>query len=190
MFILDKPQNAVTLPYLFRLFSKRRICMRNKLTLSLLLLVILSVTFYIGYDMGSNSNGTFDENKSDNKAHQAIQSLWVTSPKPPLPKITIEGKEIKLIQGSYSWCYSNVCTSTDYAAPTLNDMELTVVTRGSQIETKAPERIKEFTLVNTSDINSDPYSVPVTPGKYLYSIHCSWFLDQGSSDFYFALEVK
>lgn len=59
------------------------------------------------------------------------------------------------------------------------------------IETTAPQGIKEFTLTNTlKDSSGDSYRVPENKGKFLYNIHCEWFLDQGQADYYFLVEVQ
>lgn len=157
--------------------------MRKKSWISLLMLVLLAITFYIGYTVGIKQN-------SDN----TIQSKWIKDGKPPLPEIDIDGVAIKVVQGSYTWCSSSLgnessCESVDMS---LSEIPSTLVPAGAQINIKAPKRIKEFSLINTNQdlANDDPYFVPMDKGVYLYKIECDWFLDQGHSDYLFSVEVK
>ncbi|RCX23079.1 hypothetical protein DFP94_101671 [Fontibacillus phaseoli] len=164
--------------------------MRKKRLISWIVLAILTCafTFYAGYVIGSRNH----DSEGPSAFHQALRSKWVKEEKPPLPTITIQGIPIEVARGGYSWCSptssnESRCVSVDASIP---ELTATVVPAGSEIKTEAPQGIKEFTITNTSnDSNDDPYFVPKTKGKYLYNIHCEWFLDQGQAEYYFLVEV-
>lgn len=157
----------------------------RKMIFSIALLILIPLAFGAGYFIGSKKNTPYE----------SIHTLWVKTEEPPVPGINIDGAEIPLVRSGYSWSAAlgggkGKSVSADSAPPRINDMTLTTVQRGALIRTRAPQRIKEFTLANTTLSGSDPYSVPASPGIYLYRIHCEWLLDQGQADYYFAVEVK
>ncbi|WP_410768189.1 hypothetical protein [Fontibacillus sp. BL9] len=164
--------------------------MRKKRLISWIALTVLTCTFTfcVGYIIGGRNHDLEDQSA----LHQALRSKWVKEETPPLPAITIEGNPIEVVRGGYSWCSPPLgsesrCVSVDASIP---ELTATAVPAGSEIKTEAPQGIKEFTLTNTSkDGNDDPYFVPKTKGKYLYNIHCEWFMDQGQADYYFLVEV-
>lgn len=164
--------------------------MRKKFWMSLLLVISLAITFFVGYIIGDKNNDL----STPGAANIAIQSRWVNEKEPPLPEVSISGVSIDIYRGSYSWCSpsssksESSCVAVDASIP---EMTSTQVPAGSQIDTKAPDGIKEFTISNTSEGNGgDPYIVPTKKGVYLYNIHCEWFLDQGESEYYFSIEVE
>lgn len=126
----------------------------------------------------------------------------INSSEPPMPSIQINGQNIPVYQGSYTWCSSitslafGSCKSVDMVAPAdiikQKGVKPPTVSPSSVIDTKAPKGIKEFTLtrVGNKENNSDPYRIPSEKGIYLYNIHCVWFADQGNGDFFFELEVQ
>ncbi|MEC0201979.1 hypothetical protein P4H39_04995 [Paenibacillus lautus] len=158
-----------------------------KKTRSVLYVILLIVMFGTGYYVGSRSENLKPISKDN--ARQAIQTLWVKSAEPPLPKVSIDGTEIKLQRGGYSWCNRDNCATTDAAPPKLEDMTPVAVTGGADIQTTPPEGIHGFTILNQTDPDNDGYTVPAVPGSYLYEIQCTWPLDQGRASFYFAVTV-
>jgi len=163
--------------------------MQKKIGPAIALIIAVAAAFAAGYWIGTH------ENRSTGGADQAVMSRWVPGERPPTPKVRVDGKEIAVVLGGFSWCWpaggdSKGCVTTDAAIPKEADLKPVVVPAGSKIETTAPQGIKEFTLVNMKDTGEDPYFVPKTPGTYTYSIHCEWFLDQGQADFYFAVKVE
>lgn len=170
--------------------------MKIKLLFAITLLIAVPLAFGAGYltGSGSKSGGQVTEQGIDNP-YESIHSLWVKAEEPPLPGVTVDGADIPVVRSGYSWSVGvgggrARVVSADSVQPRLNDMSVISVKGGSLIKTRAPERMKEFTLANTALPNIDSYVVPAFPGIYLYRIHCEWFLDQGTADFYFAVEVK
>ncbi|MBU5346400.1 hypothetical protein [Paenibacillus lautus] len=158
-----------------------------KKTRSVLYVILLIVVFGTGYYVGSRSENLKPISKEN--ARKAIQTLWVKSAEPPLPKVVIEGTEIPLLRSGYSWCNRDNCVTTDTAPPKLEDMAPVAVTGGTDIQTTPPEGIHGFTIQNLTDPDIDGYTVPTEPGSYLYEIHCTWPLEQGRASFYFAVTV-
>lgn len=124
---------------------------------------------------------------------------WIREAEPPLPTIQINGKQIPVVRGSYTWCSGAFlqanCRSVDMIPPAqiMKDkgIQPIVVPPNTEITTKAPQGIKQFTLTLEGQKDSfDPYQSPAEKGVYLYHIHCEWFADQGSGEFYFAIEVQ
>ncbi|MEJ9216932.1 hypothetical protein ACQKLN_07000 [Paenibacillus glucanolyticus] len=87
-------------------------------------------------------------------------------------------------------CNEDHCSTTDSAMPRLEDMTPVVATGGAVIKTTPPEGINGFTLQNLTEPGNDGYTVPTTPGSYLYEIQCTWPQDQGRANFYFAVTVE
>lgn len=158
-----------------------------KKTRSVLYVILLIVVFGTGYYVGSRSENLKPISKEN--ARKAIQTLWVKSAEPPLPKVVIEGREIPLLRSGYSWCNRDNCVTTDAAPPKLENMAPVAVTGGTDIQTTPPEGIHGFTIQNLTDPDIDGYTVPTEPGSYLYEIHCTWPLEQGRASFYFAVTV-
>ncbi|WP_411551839.1 hypothetical protein [Paenibacillus lautus] len=153
-----------------------------------LYIVLLIMVFGTGYYIGSRSENVMPISKEN--ARKAVQTLWVKATEPPLPKVSIDGTEIKLQRGGYSWCNGDNCATTDAARPRLEDMTPVAVQGGTDIQSKPPEGIQGFTIHNLTDPDIDGYTVPTEPGSYLYDIHCTWPLDQGEASFYFAVTVE
>lgn len=159
-----------------------------KKTRSVLYVILLIVVFGTGYYVGSRSENLKPISKEN--ARKAIQTLWVKSAEPPLPKVVIEGTEIPLRRSGYSWCNRGNCATTDAAPPKLEDMAPVAVTGGADIQTMPPEGANGFTIHNRTDSDNDGYTVPTEAGSYLYEIYCKWPLDQGHASFYFAVTVQ
>ncbi|AYB43325.1 hypothetical protein [Paenibacillus lautus] len=153
-----------------------------------LYIVLLIMVFGTGYYIGSRSENVMPISKEN--ARKAVQTLWVKAAEPPLPKVSIDGTELKLQRGGYSWCNGDNCATTDAARPRLKDMTPVAVQGGADIQSKPPEGIQGFTLLNLTDSGNDGYTVPAKAGSYLYEIHCTWPLDQGEASFYFAVTVE
>lgn len=156
---------------------------KNKIWIS----VAVVVAFLLGYAVRGITGSP----------HTLINSL-----EPSLPSIQINGQNIPVYQGSYTWCTSfaslgfGSCKSVDMSSPEdivkQKGIKPPSVSPNSLINTKAPKGIKEFTLtrIGNKENNSDPYRIPSEKGIYLYNIHCAWFADQGNGDFFFEVEVK
>ncbi|WP_178024317.1 hypothetical protein [uncultured Paenibacillus sp.] len=162
----------------------------NKLMFTVVALAIVACTFWAGYSIGLRQ----DDPADPSDIQQALRSRWVKEGAPPLPVVSVLGTAIEVARAGYSWCSpilssEGSCISVDASIP---ELKATAVPAGAQIETEAPEGIKEFTLTRMDQEGgalNDPYRVPQETGTYLYHIHCEWFLDQGQSDFYFSLKV-
>ncbi|MGE7823123.1 hypothetical protein [Paenibacillus sp. NPDC093718] len=160
-----------------------------KKTRSVLYVILLIVVFGTGYYVGSRSENLKPISKEN--ARKAIQTLWVQSAEPPMPKVTIDGTEIEVQRSGYlySWCDGDKCSMTDAVRPELKDITPVVVKGGVDIKTTPPQGIHGFTIQNLTDPDNDGYTVPAVPGSYLYEIQCTWPLDQGRASFYFAVTV-
>ncbi|KGE19094.1 hypothetical protein [Paenibacillus wynnii] len=168
--------------------------MKRKIITILSAIILITSAYYTGYQRGSHSNSS----EAEPIPVTSLYSKWVVSEKPPLPVILIDGQDIRVYRGTYSWSQlsgnggSINAVSVDAAsAPPM--MKSTVVAAGSKIENHAPPRVKEFNMSNITegfegDLNS--YSAPASKGVYTYRIHCEWFLDQGHADYFFSIQVK
>ncbi|MBE1446719.1 hypothetical protein [Paenibacillus sp. OAS669] len=130
---------------------------------------------------------------------QSSGHSWVREAEPPMPAIQVNGKQVPVVRGSYSWCSGSflqaTCRSVDMISPAeimeKNGIRPVVVPPNSMITTKAPPGIKQFTLSREgAKDNGDPYQTPAEKGIYFYHIHGEWFGDQGNAEFYFAVEVQ
>ncbi|RAP74668.1 hypothetical protein [Paenibacillus montanisoli] len=156
--------------------------------MALIGIIALACAFYAGYLAGGGRESAGEQERP------TIYSQWIKAEKPPIPKVAIDGKDMVVKRGSYTWCQpgsgeTNTCTSVDAAA--IPEPEPVSVKGGSLIQPTAPERIKELTLINTSKgFSGDAYYVPTAKGVYTYRIYCEWFLDQGQADFFFTVKVE
>ncbi|TXK85751.1 hypothetical protein [Paenibacillus sp. N3.4] len=159
--------------------------MKKKLVVPILILLI-AVALLGAYKLGLR-NGKYSD--------------WLSESKPPLPKVMIDGKDIQVFGGSYSWCEKPLlsglitCVNSDSPSPVdyikSNNYKAETVISGSVIEAKAPKGIREFNLKTTAkDFVGDSYIIPKEKGTYIYYLHAVWRADQGNADFFFAVEIK
>ncbi|SEO33962.1 hypothetical protein SAMN05518847_107137 [Paenibacillus sp. OV219] len=162
--------------------------MRERGLMAFIILIMLGCAFYGGYIVGN-----YGIEEQTEKQAQTVQAQWIKEGEPPMPAVSVEGVPMKVKLGGYTWCKpagadTASCQSVDAS---IAQMEPVVAKGGSQIQIEAPERIKELTLINMSKgFEGDSYYVPKAKGIYEYSIHCEWFLDQGSAEYYFEIKVE
>jgi hypothetical protein len=152
--------------------------------LSLVLLVLFA--YNIGFQVGKYSD-------------------WLNVYEPPMPTVIIDGKNVEVFRGSYSWSkkpflFGSIETITvDALAPkdyiARNNVKPTVVTPGSKIESSFDQTyrmsLREFSLRKYQQQDqSDPYIVPKEKGSYIYEIVTRWRADQGEAIYFFVVEVK
>lgn len=150
--------------------------------------LLLLAIFGVGYYMGTRSNHLAP--MSEAKARETIQTLWVQAEEPPEPQVSIEGKNIELQRSNYSWCFRDRCATTDAARPTIDDLTPVPAKAGAEISTTPPQGIKSFDIRNLTQSEHDGYSVPTSPGLYLYEIRCTWLWEQGEAYYYFAVTAE
>ncbi|KAB2331451.1 hypothetical protein [Bacillus mesophilum] len=128
-------------------------------------------------------------------------AISLFSSKPPSPKITVEGKKVDAVQGSYCWdgLLHSVCATTSSPPNVIQDQGIKpiVVSPLSKLKIAFKEQPLEDSLnVNqwlsneeTKDISiNDHILLPKEKGIYVYDVSASW--EKGSSIFAFVIEVK
>jgi hypothetical protein len=155
-----------------------------KISLLIILLIVVISAYWVGY-----WNGRFGD--------------WLDAAEPPKPTITVDGKKVGLVLGSYSWRErpsllpfwdSGKAVIADSIGPIeyfrLHPDRSVPVKAGATIEAEPPEGIVQFDLMNeTQEGKVDPYRVPAEKGKTIYSLDMKWPA-QGRASYYFMLEVK
>jgi hypothetical protein len=161
---------------------------------SLIIILIIAGAYYGGYRADSHSRSI---PAASEPAIPTLYSQWVVANEPPVPGILINGQNIKIYRGSYTWNQSKGGNEVQAifadAAAVPPVMMAAVVPAGSEIETHTPSRIKEFRISNiTKEFAGGNYSytVPAAKGIYTYKIYCEWLGDQGQADYYFSIQVK
>ncbi|WP_410513817.1 hypothetical protein PaeBR_05130 [Paenibacillus sp. BR2-3] len=112
--------------------------MNNKFITILISFILIAGAFYAGYRTGSHGSSP----EAEPSTAPSLYSKWVFADKPPLPVILIEGQDIKVYRGSYSWSQVSgkggndiLFVDADTASPPM--MKTTVAPAGSQIESHA-----------------------------------------------------
>ncbi|MBP1938660.1 hypothetical protein [Paenibacillus sediminis] len=120
---------------------------------------------------------------------------------PPQPKLTADGKQIKIYQSSY--CWGSKCV--DYIGPNemLKDKEKDKIkgntTISIQFEGKQPTELG-LAIFNQDEITHETitdnqFKAPDTKGIYYFNLSANWLRDkdkritEGSSSYAFAIEV-
>ncbi|MFD3258112.1 hypothetical protein ACE3MQ_05820 [Paenibacillus lentus] len=121
---------------------------------------------------------------------------------PPQPKLTADGKRIRIYQSSY--CWSTKCV--DYISPNemLKDKDKDRIFKNAtiriQFEGKQPTELV-LTKYNQDEIaqetiTDNEFNVSSTEGIYYYSLSANWLIDkenrigEGDSSYAFAIEVN
>lgn len=120
---------------------------------------------------------------------------------PPLPKVSMDGQSIEVLQSSY--CWKSGCT--DYESPVNRLQESDFIPAQSNSEVtfsfdgKQPAEVTVTWSHNGNiqqEVLSDySFQTPDAPGVYYYSLSANWLTDvekrvtEGSSSYVFAVKV-
>jgi hypothetical protein len=129
-----------------------------------------------------------------------IIRLFIT--RPPEPIITVEGKNVPWVQGSYCWegLLNSICTDMPSPPELIKNQELKplAVSPYSKLKIEFNKEPKENTLTVSSWIsNKDSKTVllsdnvilvPKEKGVYVYSFSAGW--EKGGSGYAFTIEVQ
>jgi hypothetical protein len=119
---------------------------------------------------------------------------------PPLPIITVEGKELKVAHGSYCWNGPNSSSCVDMISPPEImkhfGMKPVVVPPQSEVKIQFHEEPNEsggsMWLTNEKSekvpITNNVLKLPNEEGVYVYDIYGHW--EQGSASYVFVIEVR
>lgn len=121
---------------------------------------------------------------------------------PPEPTVTIEGRDVKVYTGTYSWSGMFRGETADAKAEAIDlvkDDPSTLANPEDRLtirfeEGPAPNSVT-IVLWSVKDKNeiktykkTEQITVPSTPGRYVYQITADWI--EGDGDFAFPIEVK
>lgn len=121
--------------------------------------------------------------------------------KPPLPFITVDGKKITVMQGSYCWrsFFQGECADM-ISPPEIIDRQGVNPVRVSP-ESRLKISFKKMPLKNTLTANiwrnrntesillkNNSLTIPKEKGVYIYDLSARW--EKGDSSYVFAIEVK
>lgn len=162
--------------------------MKRKWVIAILIVVLVLISYTAGVRQGQYGN-------------------WVDAAEPPMPEITIDGQDIRVYRGTYSWCekpsflgIGNCVVADSIGAEEFYKQEKVIPTAiqpQSKIniefgrEFTARPSLMEMNLTNTNkDYKGDPYYIPSEKGLYIYEIATRWRNEQGKSAYFFFVEVK
>jgi len=116
--------------------------------------------------------------------------------KPPQAEITIEGRRISAVQGSY--CWEEVCADAKYSSAFEAGTEIrpVEVPPGIRVKIRFPEEPDHLTVAQWTDEHSSSevrmkdhaFAVPDKEGLYVYELSARW--KEGDASFAFSVEVK
>ena len=121
--------------------------------------------------------------------------------KPPLPTLTVGGKEVEVVRGSYCWngLINSGCVDMTSPPDLIKDHELTpiAVSPESEMEIEFKKEPQDNTLHVNEWINEEQTKevpvhdnailLPKEKGIYVYDVSARW--DRGDSIFAFIIEV-
>ncbi|MFY7751353.1 MAG: hypothetical protein ACOVQU_06115 [Exiguobacterium acetylicum] len=121
---------------------------------------------------------------------------------PPEPTVTIEGRDVKVYTGTYSWSgvfRGETADAKAEAVDLVKDDPSTLANPEDRLTIRFEEEPapKSVTIVLWSVEDNKKIkiyektgkiSVPTTPGRYVYQITADW--KEGDGDFAFPIEVK
>lgn len=127
---------------------------------------------------------------------------FVISSKPPSPIITVEGKKVGVVQGTYCWegLFNNECADTT-SPPELikhKGLKATIVSPESDIKIEFKTKPNKNSMgVNqwlqngeptNATLNGNVITAPKEEGVYVYDVFARW--DKGSSSYAFIIQVQ
>lgn len=121
---------------------------------------------------------------------------------PPEPTITVEGKKVEVVQGSYCWdgLFNSICADTSSPPELVKNQGLkpVAVSPESEIKIEFKKEPNENTLgvsnwISDNEIEEVSLSNNVLiaqkdKGVYVYDVHARW--EKGSSGYAFVIEVQ
>ncbi|MDR6226329.1 hypothetical protein [Desmospora profundinema] len=115
---------------------------------------------------------------------------------PPLPRITVDGKEVKSVQSSYCWktWNSSVCADMAHSVDLMKKESAVSVRPGALIEleyedppdTRHIEAFRESEPLERED--DEAWTVPAEPGRVVFRVTGWW--KEGDSSVAFVVEVE
>ena len=140
-------------------------------------MLIILLAYVVGFSQGKYGN-------------------WIRIDEPPMPTITIGGKNVEVFLNGYSWCEkpfiprTTRCVITDSAGTEeivkTKQIKPVVVEPETKIEVEFDSEYK--TSVREFEITR--YDTPKEKGVYIYNIHTKWRAEQGESNYSFVIEVQ
>ncbi len=124
------------------------------------------------------------------------------SSKPPSPILTVGGKKVEVVQGSYCWegLFKNVCADTASPPELIKHQGLkpTIVLPASEIKiefktepNKNSIRVNQWLQNGETEnvpLNENIFTAPKEEGVYVYDLFAKW--DKGDSNYAFTIEVR
>ena len=122
--------------------------------------------------------------------------------KPPEPTITVEGKKVEVVQGSYCWSglFNGRCVDKISPPDLVNfhNIQPVVLSPGAKLNIEFKREPKENTLgVNRWLSNAETENIPLKDnvmlapkekGVYVHDVYANW--EKGSSSYAFVIEVQ
>lgn len=121
-------------------------------------------------------------------------------PMPPTPALTVDGKNVPVVQGSYCWAKygRGLCVDTVSPPELVKQLEPVPVVPGARLTIDFKYKPKTGSLLVHKWVDGQPVSqeleqgnvivLPKQKGKHVYDFSAEW--KEGSASYAFIIEVK